>query len=65
MANRVEYIELGLACADVCDALKQWMKDRKAFNPTVLKAIKQLTMWVGPAGMQIAPDSLTAPSTIA
>lgn len=53
MANRVDYLELGLICADVYGALKQRMKGPKAdqSNQFVLEAIKQLETWVEPAGM--------------
>ena len=45
MANKAEYVELGLACADVCEALNRGMDGRKLddLNPTVRKAINQLT----------------------
>ena len=45
MTNRIDYVELGLACADVCRALDRGMDGRRAdqLNRSVLEAIKQLT----------------------
>ena len=45
MANRADYIELGLVCADVCKALDRGMKGRRMndLNQPVLEAIGQLT----------------------
>ena len=45
MANQVDYVELGLACAEVCTTLDRgldgkWLSD---LNDSVLEAIKQLT----------------------
>ena len=46
MTNRVDYVELGLACADVCTALGRGLKGRKLndLNNSVCEAIGQLTM---------------------
>ena len=46
MANRIDYIELALACADVCKALERGMNGRRAdqFNRSIFEAIEQLTM---------------------
>ena len=44
MINKVDYAELGLACTDVCVALK-WGLDAKSeddLNDSVREAIKQL-----------------------
>lgn len=44
MANRVDYVELGFACADVCKALDRGMNGRRAdqFGRSVFQAIEQL-----------------------
>ena len=44
MANKPEYVELGLACADTCDALVRGMERKNQFGRTVLNAIEQLTV---------------------
>ena len=48
MANKLDYVELGLACADVCGALDRGMKGRRAneLSRSVHGAIEQLTTWV-------------------
>jgi hypothetical protein len=45
MMNKTDYVDLGLACADVCKALDRGMKGRRAdeFSQSVLEAIEQLT----------------------
>ena len=45
MANDEDYIELGRACADVCQALYQRLKGRRLdeLNQPVLRAIGGLT----------------------
>ena len=45
MVTEVEYVELGLTCADVCKALNRGMDGRQAdqLSQSVLEAIKQLT----------------------
>ena len=45
MANKAEYVELGLACADVCEALNRGMNGKKLddLSPSVRKAMNQLT----------------------
>ena len=45
MANRVDYVELELACADVCTALDQGLSGKRlnGLNSSVCEAIKQLT----------------------
>ena len=50
MANKADYVELGLACADVCKALDRGMKGRKLddLSQSVREAIEQLIMWVKP-----------------
>ena len=44
MANEADYVELGLACADVCTALKRGLegKEENDLNDSVQKAIEQL-----------------------
>ena len=46
MANNTDYVELGLACAEVCEALDQAMNGKKLddLNQPVREAINQLTM---------------------
>ena len=46
MTNRAEYVELGLACADVCTALGRGLNGKKLddLNNSVCEAIGQLTM---------------------
>jgi len=48
MANSADYVELGLACADVCKALDRGMngKGLNDLSQSVREAINQLTMWV-------------------
>jgi hypothetical protein len=43
--NKADYVELGLACADVCRALDRGMKGRRveALSQSVWEAIEQLT----------------------
>ena len=50
MANKVDYVELGLACADVCGALDRGMNGKKLddLSQSVRNAINQLTTWVKP-----------------
>ena len=45
MVNRLDYVELGLACADVCTALDRGLdgKGLNELNNSVCEAIKQLT----------------------
>ena len=45
MISRVDYVELGLACADVCRALDRGLKGRQVdeLDQPVLEAIEQLT----------------------
>ena len=46
MTNRTDYVELGLACADVCKALERGMNGRRMdeLSQSVFEAIGQLTM---------------------
>ena len=45
MANKAEYVELGLACAGVCEALNRGVGGRKLddLSPSVREAMNQLT----------------------
>jgi len=45
MVNKTDYVELGLACADVCRALDRGMDGRRLdeFSRSVGEAIQQLT----------------------
>jgi len=45
MINQVDYVELGLACANVCTALDRGLNGKRPsdFNNSVCEAIKQLT----------------------
>ena len=45
MANESDYVELGLACAEVCKALDRGMNGKKLgdLSRSVRKAIEQLT----------------------
>ena len=46
MSNQVDYVELGLACANVCTALDRGLSGKKLndLNNSVCEAINQLTM---------------------
>ena len=46
MVNEIDYIDLGLACADVCRALDRGMGGRRAddLSQSVFEAIGQLTV---------------------
>ena len=48
MANEIDYVELGLACADTCKVLDRGMNGRRPedLNQPVHEAISQLTRWV-------------------
>ena len=45
MINEADYVDLGLACADVCGALNRGMNGRRVdeLSQSVLEAIGQLT----------------------
>ena len=51
MANKQDYVDLGLSCADICKALERGMGGKKLneLSKSVCDAITQLTTWVGPA----------------
>ena len=48
MADETEYVELGLACADVCRALERGMNGKQLddLSESAREAIDQLTTWV-------------------
>ena len=48
MINRQDYIELGLACAKICDVLGRGMNGKRLddLSQSVCDAIAELTMWV-------------------
>jgi len=50
MANKVDFAELGLACADACKALDRGMNERRSgeLSRPVGEAIEHLTMWAKP-----------------
>ena len=45
MANQADYVDLGLACVDVCTALDRGLSGKKLkdLNNSVCEAIKRLT----------------------
>ena len=45
MINKTDYVDLGLACADVCRALDEGMKGRRVdeLSRPVFEAIERLT----------------------
>ena len=46
MVNEIDYVDLGLACADVCRALDRGMGGRQVdeISESVFEAIQQLTV---------------------
>jgi hypothetical protein len=54
----MEYVDLGLACADVCKTLDRGLKGRRAdeLNKSVLDAIEQLKTCVNSAGVHLIHD---------
>lgn len=50
MINDLDYVELGLACADICDALGRGMNGKRLndVSQSVCDAIIDLTTYVGP-----------------
>ena len=48
VANKQDYLELGLNCADICTALVQGMDGKRPedLSRSVCDAISQLTKWV-------------------
>ena len=60
MANKADYVDLGLACAGVCEVLDRETsgKELDDLSPSMREAIEELTRWVDP-DMRIVHDSLT------
>ena len=54
MVNEMDYVELGLACADICTALGRGMDGKQLddLSQSVSEAIGQLTTWVKPMMLQ-------------
>ena len=48
VANKQDYVDLGLSCADICKALERGMDGKKLgdLSSSVCDAINQLTTWV-------------------
>jgi hypothetical protein len=48
MINKTDYVDLGLACADVCRALERAMNGKKEddLSQPMNEAISRLTTWV-------------------
>ena len=46
MINKADYVEIGLTCADVCEALSRRMNTGRAdqLNHSILEAIRLLTL---------------------
>ena len=63
MLNKLDYVDLGLACADVCGALDRGVNGRRLedISQPVREAIEQLTMWVQPV-TSVTCNPLTAPA---
>ena len=61
MTNKSDYVELGLACADVCKALERGLngKELDDLSPSVREAIEQLTRLAEP-GVDTVRRSLTS-----
>ena len=67
MTNEVDYVELGLGCADICRALDRGMNGKKLDDLTqsVCEAISQLTTCVKPMIHTIWVGLLTTSSIAA
>lgn len=50
MINESDYVDLGLACADVCQTLERGMEGSPAdaLSPLAFQAVTHLTKWVQP-----------------
>ena len=48
MINEAEYVELGLACAEVCKALNRGMNGKRPedLSQSLREAVDKLTTWV-------------------
>ena len=51
MANKQDYVDVGLSCVDICKALERGMDGRELneLSKSVRDAIDQLKAWVEPA----------------
>ena len=51
MANKGDYVDLGLHCAEICKAIARGLNGKKLDNlsPSMCDAINLLMMWVRPA----------------
>jgi hypothetical protein len=65
MTNKTDYVDLGLACTDVCNALDRGLKGRRAdeLGQTVMEAIEQLTTSVKPTGRILSTACLPCSQT--
>ena len=50
MSNKTEYVEIGLTCAEICEALKRGMngKELDDLSQSAREAMEQLTRWAEP-----------------
>jgi hypothetical protein len=64
--NKADYVDLGLACADVCKALDEGMKGRRVdeLSQSVLEAVEHLTTSVKLAEMRLVHSLLTVFSIV-
>jgi hypothetical protein len=63
MANQLDYVDLGLNCADICKALDRGMSGKKLddLSQSVCEAISQLTTWVKPVVHSLGSSLTTLP----
>ena len=69
MTNEADYVEIGLTCADICNALGRGMNGKRLddLSQSVCDAITQLTTWVGLAvrGLDFLTDVVHDYRTVA
>jgi len=60
-ANELDYVELGLSCADICRALDRGMNEKRLndLSRPVCDAINQLMTWVEPVTCILDPFHLS------
>ena len=65
MTNKTDYVDLGLACTDVCNALDRGLKGRRAdeLGQSIMEAIEQLTTSVKPMGWILCTACLPCSQT--
>jgi hypothetical protein len=65
MANQLDYVDLGLSCADICRALDRGMNGKKLddLSQSVCEAINQLTAWVEPVARSLDGSLTVLPIT--